>query len=90
MKKICTFHIIILYTKKNPHVLPFFQGNFQGRVNAQEARIFWLALVLCPLLWGIFFIVALFGLKFKWLVSKMFNKKFSVCQKYFYENFSFL
>lgn len=37
--------------------------------HAQESRIFWSALVLCPALWIIFFIIALFGLKLKWLVS---------------------
>lgn len=40
----------------------------KNRINATEARIFWLALILCPLLWSIFFLVALFGLKFKWLL----------------------
>ncbi|KAG4078221.1 hypothetical protein HA402_011293 [Bradysia odoriphaga] len=44
------------------------KGETQGRVNAQESRIFWLALILCPILWAIFFIVALFGLKFRWLL----------------------
>jgi hypothetical protein len=36
--------------------------------NAREVRIFWLGLVLAPALWSLFFIVALFGLKFKWLL----------------------
>ncbi|XP_055326019.1 uncharacterized Golgi apparatus membrane protein-like protein CG5021, partial [Sitodiplosis mosellana] len=40
----------------------------KGRVNAQEQRIFWLALVLFPMIWGLFFMVALFGFKFRWLV----------------------
>ncbi|XP_015588564.1 uncharacterized Golgi apparatus membrane protein-like protein CG5021 isoform X4 [Cephus cinctus] len=40
----------------------------KNRINAAEARIFWLALILCPLLWAVFFIIALFGLKFKWLL----------------------
>lgn len=47
---------------------PMFQGSQQNRINPSEARIFWLALILCPLLWSVFFIVALFGLKFKWLL----------------------
>lgn len=46
----------------------FFQGSQQNRINPSESRIFWLALIICPFLWGIFFIVALFGLKFKWLL----------------------
>ncbi|XP_015116840.1 uncharacterized Golgi apparatus membrane protein-like protein CG5021 isoform X2 [Diachasma alloeum] len=40
----------------------------KNRINASESRIFWLALILCPLFWSIFFIIALFGLKFKWLL----------------------
>lgn len=47
---------------------PVFQGAQQNRINATEARIFWLALILCPLYWSISFIIALFGLKFKWLL----------------------
>lgn len=47
---------------------PVFQGAQQNRINAAEARIFWLALILCPLFWSILFIVALFGFKFKWLL----------------------
>lgn len=46
-----------------------FQGSSQNRINEREARIFWTALILTPLVWGIFFIVALFGFKLKWLVS---------------------
>ncbi|XP_076161484.1 putative Golgi apparatus membrane protein-like protein CG5021 isoform X2 [Ptiloglossa arizonensis] len=40
----------------------------KNRINAAEARIFWLALILSPLLWSVFFVVALFSLKFKWLL----------------------
>ncbi|KAJ8940270.1 hypothetical protein NQ314_010765 [Rhamnusium bicolor] len=40
----------------------------QNRINEREARIFWTALVLTPFLWGIFFIIALFGFKLKWLL----------------------
>jgi len=46
-----------------------FQGNQQNRINQYEAQIFWMALILCPLLWGVFFFIALFRLNFKWLVS---------------------
>lgn len=46
-----------------------FQGNQQNRINPYEAQIFWMALILCPVLWVVFFLIALFGLKFKWLVS---------------------
>lgn len=47
---------------------PVFQGAQQNRINPTEAQIFWLALILCPLLWSIFFFTALFGLGFKWLL----------------------
>ncbi|XP_011347615.1 uncharacterized Golgi apparatus membrane protein-like protein CG5021 isoform X2 [Ooceraea biroi] len=40
----------------------------KNRINAAEARIFWLALILCPLFWSILFIAALFTFKFKWLL----------------------
>lgn len=38
-------------------------------MNDKEAHIFWIALVLTPLVWCILFIIALFGFEFKWLVS---------------------
>ncbi|VEN60884.1 unnamed protein product [Callosobruchus maculatus] len=44
------------------------QTESQNVANEREARIFWTALVLTPCLWGIFFIIALFGLKLKWLL----------------------
>lgn len=40
-------------------------------INAQESRIFWTALVLCPILWGVFFLIALFSLNLKWMVGHM-------------------
>lgn len=40
----------------------------KNRINQYEAQIFWMALILCPILWGVFFITALFGLNFKWLL----------------------
>jgi hypothetical protein len=45
------------------------QGGVQGRVDPAEVRVFWIALVAFPILWGLLFIVALFGFKFRWLVS---------------------
>jgi Eukaryotic protein of unknown function (DUF846) len=39
------------------------------KINARESRLFWAALILSPALWTLFFIVALFGFKFKWMVS---------------------
>ena len=49
-------------------ICPVFQGAQQNRINPSEARIFWLALILCPLLWVIFFFFAFFTFKFKWLL----------------------
>lgn len=45
-----------------------FQGAQQNRINPSESRIFWLALIVSPLLWCIFSLVALFGFKAKWLL----------------------
>ncbi|KAK5642066.1 hypothetical protein RI129_008233 [Pyrocoelia pectoralis] len=44
------------------------KGPSQNRINERESRIFWIALVLTPLCWGILFIIALFGLKPKWML----------------------
>ncbi|KAG7209955.1 hypothetical protein KM043_011547 [Ampulex compressa] len=44
------------------------KGAQQNRINAAEARIFWLALVLCPLMWSLLFIIGLFRFNFKWLL----------------------
>ncbi|XP_053661548.1 uncharacterized Golgi apparatus membrane protein-like protein CG5021 [Anopheles marshallii] len=38
------------------------------KINSLEKRVFWIALMACPVIWAFFFIVALFGLKFKWLL----------------------
>ncbi|XP_056390364.1 Golgi apparatus membrane protein TVP23 homolog A isoform X6 [Hyla sarda] len=32
-----------------------------------EARIFWLGLIICPMIWTVFFFSTLFSLKLKWL-----------------------
>ncbi|XP_022917456.1 uncharacterized Golgi apparatus membrane protein-like protein CG5021 isoform X2 [Onthophagus taurus] len=40
----------------------------KNRINDRESSIFWMALILTPLLWSVFFLVALFGLKLKWLL----------------------
>lgn len=32
-----------------------------------EARIFWLGLIICPVIWTVFFFSTLFSLKLKWL-----------------------
>uniref|UniRef100_A0A182T8H9 Golgi apparatus membrane protein TVP23 homolog n=1 Tax=Anopheles maculatus TaxID=74869 RepID=A0A182T8H9_9DIPT len=38
------------------------------KINNTEKRIFWIALVASSIIWSLFFITALFGLKFKWLL----------------------
>lgn len=38
------------------------------RHSAREVRLFWMGLILVPAVWALFFLVALFGLKFKWLL----------------------
>ncbi|XP_019773780.1 uncharacterized Golgi apparatus membrane protein-like protein CG5021 isoform X2 [Dendroctonus ponderosae] len=40
----------------------------KGRINERESKIFWTALILSPLVWGLFFLIALFGLKLKWML----------------------
>lgn len=40
----------------------------KNRINERESRIFWTALILAPFVWGIFFLIALFGLKLKWML----------------------
>lgn len=45
------------------------QGNNTG--TEAEARIFWLGLIICPLIWTFFFFTSLFSLKIKWLVRHM-------------------
>ncbi|XP_016047734.2 Golgi apparatus membrane protein TVP23 homolog A [Erinaceus europaeus] len=39
----------------------------RGAATEAEARIFWLGLVICPLIWTVFLFSALFSLKLKWL-----------------------
>ncbi|KAJ8914426.1 hypothetical protein NQ315_017522 [Exocentrus adspersus] len=44
------------------------KGSSQNRINEREVRIFWTALILTPLIWSVFFLIALFGFKLKWLL----------------------
>lgn len=49
--------------------LPPRQASPQHSVATEaEARIFWLGLVICPLIWTVFFFSTLFSLKLEWLV----------------------
>ena len=38
------------------------------KYNAREVRLFWTGLVTAPIVWGLFLLVAFFGLKFKWML----------------------
>ncbi|CAH1179482.1 unnamed protein product [Phaedon cochleariae] len=40
----------------------------QSRISDREASIFWTSLVATPLLWSLFFIIALFSFELKWLL----------------------
>ena len=40
-------------------------SNFGGKA---DARLFWIGLVFAPLMWIIFFLTALFGFKWQWLI----------------------
>uniref|UniRef100_A0A1B6E0H6 Golgi apparatus membrane protein TVP23 homolog n=1 Tax=Clastoptera arizonana TaxID=38151 RepID=A0A1B6E0H6_9HEMI len=40
----------------------------KNRINAAEARIFWIALMVAPAIWFLFFLLALLSFKFKWLL----------------------
>lgn len=39
-----------------------------ARHNAREVRLFWTGLIATPLIWGLFLLVAFFGLRFKWML----------------------
>lgn len=52
---------------ENFNVIPL-QGSVQNRINDREANIFWTALVMCPVVWSVLFLIALIGFKLKWLV----------------------
>lgn len=48
----------------------FFQVPTIAASTEAEARIFWLGLIICPVIWTMFFFSTLFSLKLKWLVSQ--------------------
>ena len=43
-------------------------GQASHLLSKAEVRILWFALVLAPALWLVFFLTAVFGFKFQWLV----------------------
>ncbi|KAJ0178043.1 hypothetical protein K1T71_005866 [Dendrolimus kikuchii] len=44
------------------------QWSSQNRVNQNESRLFWMGLILCPIVWVVFFIFCLFSFKFRWMI----------------------
>ena len=40
-------------------------SNFGGKA---DARLFWIGLVVAPVMWIIFFLTALFGFRFQWMI----------------------
>ncbi|XP_034250745.1 uncharacterized Golgi apparatus membrane protein-like protein CG5021 isoform X1 [Thrips palmi] len=44
------------------------KGISQNRIHPGESRYFWTGLIVFPVLWVIFWLVCLFGLKFKWML----------------------
>uniref|UniRef100_A0A673BZQ2 Golgi apparatus membrane protein TVP23 homolog n=1 Tax=Sphaeramia orbicularis TaxID=375764 RepID=A0A673BZQ2_9TELE len=49
-----------------------------------EARIFWLGLIICPLIWTFFFFTSLFSLKIKWLSLVVASISFQAANLYGY------
>uniref|UniRef100_A0A8D8K2W2 Golgi apparatus membrane protein TVP23 homolog n=1 Tax=Culex pipiens TaxID=7175 RepID=A0A8D8K2W2_CULPI len=43
-------------------------ANYEARINPHEARLFWMALVVCPVIWSLLLLVALVGFKFEWML----------------------
>lgn len=49
----------------------FVQGSGKQQASDSESRIFWLGLIVCPVLWVIFAFSTLFSFKIKWMVSPL-------------------
>ncbi|KAL1517571.1 hypothetical protein ABEB36_001316 [Hypothenemus hampei] len=44
------------------------KGSGQNRINERESKIFWTALILSPLIWGLFFFITLVTFNLKWML----------------------
>lgn len=68
----CTIHSkqvkIRVTAWKSPMAVPHQVSPNHGAATEAEARIFWLGLIICPVIWTLFFFSTLFSLKLKWLV----------------------
>lgn len=47
----------------------YFQSQNKIKVSATEARLFWLSLIICQIIWIIFIFGTIFKLDLKWFVS---------------------
>ncbi|CAB1344276.1 unnamed protein product, partial [Coregonus sp. 'balchen'] len=56
----------------------------RGSGTEVEARIFWLGLIICPLIWSGFFFTTLFCLKIHWLVLVIAGISLQVANLYGY------
>lgn len=43
----------------------------KNKINDREATLFWLALILAPVVWGLLFLVCLFSFNLKWMLLVM-------------------
>lgn len=46
----------------------FLQGSGKQQASDSESRIFWLGLIICPVIWVVFAFSVLFSVKIKWMV----------------------
>lgn len=50
-------------------IMIYFQSQNKIKVSATEARLFWLSLIICQIIWIIFIFGTIFKLDLKWFVS---------------------
>lgn len=62
----------------------FPQGSGKQQASDSESRIFWLGLIICPIIWVVFAFSVLFSVKIKWMV------RFSVAAAFFSVGFLLL
>lgn len=63
--------LVVIHRCEN--VLSFLSalGEFEAAGVRSKSRIFWLGLVMCPVIWVYFVFSTLFSFKIKWLVSQI-------------------
>ncbi|XP_066293336.1 Golgi apparatus membrane protein TVP23 homolog A-like [Branchiostoma lanceolatum] len=65
----------IFEARKKPGTLP---------PTAAESRVFWLGLIICPIIWSLFFFGTLFALKLNWLAVVVVGLSLSAANLYGY------